>query len=119
MERKSDNATREMNNIYMASYMKDYIGENFNGRIIDIGTYGALVKTDNDIVGRVEIKDVLYGKYGYDKETGSLLDTKNDLSYKIGDKVEVTVKSANKEKGEIDFTLNEKLGEKKLVKKRN
>ncbi len=119
MERKSDGATREMNNIYMAGYMKEHIGEDFNGRIIDIGPYGALVKTENDIVGRVEIKDIQYGKYGYDKATGSLLDTKNGLDYKIGDKVKVTVKSASKDKGEIDFTLDEKLGEKKLVKKRN
>ena len=116
-EKEADRATQDINRIYMAQYMKNHIGEQFKGTIIDIGNYGVLVKTDNEVIGRVNYKDIRNGKYRLDKEGNFLFDQARGTEYYIGDDVEITVKDAIPEKRIIDFYLNGPLEKKKTLKK--
>ena len=118
MELQSDLATNEINKYYAAELMKEHLGETFEGRIIDLSPSGALVKTDTLTVGKVSPKDMLYGKYKYDKETGAVYDKEKNLAYHIGDRVELIAKDANPNKRTVDFTLVDKLDEKKKVLKK-
>ena len=116
MELRSDNATYETHKLYMAELMLNQIGEAKQGRIIDVSPSGLLIKTDDNIVGKVSLKDILYGKYRYVKETNSLVGKDDSDVYRLADKVEILVKDANKEKRTVDFSLVEKVKEKGLVK---
>jgi len=118
MEVQGDKATREMNKVYMAQYMKKHIGEMFEGRIMDIGSYGATVKTDSFVVGRVNTSDIIGGKYRFVKDNGTLTKKNEQDKYSIGDKVNLTVKTANPQKRIVDFYLDGPVEAKKKVKKR-
>jgi ribonuclease R len=116
MELRSDNATYETFRMYSAELAINQIGESNKGRIISLNPSGLLVKTDDNLVGKVNIKDILSGKYRYVKETNSLLGKDKSDAYHLADKVEIIIKDANKEKRTVDFSLVEKVKEKELVK---
>jgi exoribonuclease R len=119
MEIRADNATFEANKLNMSILAKEQIGESKTGRIIDISPSGILVKTDDQLVGKVSLNDVLYGKYKYYKETNSIEDKVKEQAYHLADRVEVLVKDGNKEKRTVDFSLVDKAEEKCLTLKRN
>ena len=117
-ERNADDASKEMLRIYMAEHMKPFIGESFRGTIIDEGSFGVAVKTDNEVIGRVAPKDIMFGKYRFNSEGYYYYDPKKQSEYHIGDDVNVTLKAVNDNLGTVDFTLvgqYEKPKEKKKV----
>ena len=120
MERKADEASKEMLRIYMAEHMKPFIGESFRGTIVDEGSFGLIVKTDNEIIGKVTPHNIMYGKYRFNSEGYYYYDPKTQCEYHIGDDVNVIVKAVNDNLGTIDYTLvgkYEKPKEKKKVHK--
>ena len=83
MERQADAAEEETLDLKMAEYIKDYIGESFNGQIIRMTPYGMDIKMENNIKGIVRPEDVSK--------------TKKDLDhkFKLGEKVCVLVKEVS------------------------
>ena len=120
MEVQGDKATREMNKKYMAQFMSKHIGEMCEGRIMDIGSYGATVKTSSFVVGKVNTSDIIGGKYRFVKDNGTLTSRNGQDKYSIGDKVLLTAKTAHPEKNIVDFYLDGPVEAKakKKVKKR-
>ena len=116
MELRSDNATYETYKMYAAELAIKEIGESKKGRIISLNPSGLLVKTDDNLVGKVNLKDILSGKYTYVKETNSFVGKDKIDTYHLADRVEILIKDANKEKRTVDFSLVEKEKEKELVK---
>ena len=109
MEIKADKASQEAVKMYMAQYMTSHIGGSFDGMIMDVTPSGLLVKTDNQIIGKVNIADIQTGKYRYNKASGSLINKQYDDKYSIGDKVKVLAKDANIHRRTIDFEVTEKI----------
>lgn len=105
MEKNSDNASRQMLRIYMAEYMKNHIGEEFIGKITDENPAGIIIKTDNDVIGKVSPKNIMFGKYKYNSEEYSFADSSLQSSYHIGDEVIIKVKDVNTNIGTIDYSL--------------
>ena len=102
--------------MYAAELAIKEIGESKKGRIISLNPSGLLVKTDDNLVGKVNLKDILSGKYTYVKETNSFVGKDKIDTYHLADRVEILIKDANKEKRTVDFSLVEKVKEKELVK---
>jgi ribonuclease R len=107
-ERSSVDCEREVDDMKMAEYMEQHIGETFKGMISSITSFGFFVELDNLIEGLVRITD-LNGFYDYNEENQMLVDEKTHNSYKLGDQVVVKVVRASKEEREIDFTIVRKL----------
>ena len=107
-ERSSIECEREVDDMKMAEYMEDHIGEEFTGMISTITNFGFFVELDNMIEGLVRITD-LNGYYNYLEESQILIDEKTHNMYKLGDKVVVKVVRASKEEKEIDFQIIKKL----------
>lgn len=115
MELNSDNATNEMNKIHMATLAKDQKGQSKEGMIYNIGPSGLIVKAEDEIKGKIGLKDILYGKNRYVKETNSINALGiDDEKYQLGDKVEVIVKDASIEKRTVDYELVGKVKTKTL-----
>ena len=107
-ERASVDCEREVDDMKMAEYMEQHIGETFKGMISTITSFGFFVELDNLIEGLVRITD-LNGFYDYNEENQMLVDEKSHNIYRLGDQVVVKVVRASKEEKEIDFQIVKKL----------
>ena len=108
-ERASIECEREVTNMKIAEYMEGHIGETFKGMISTVTNFGLFVELPNLIEGLIHIDDLTDDHYIYDEATFTLRGVKNKRGYRLGDTVEVILKSANKELKQVDFViLNEK-----------
>ncbi len=108
-ERASIDCEREVTNMKIAEYMEKHIGETFKGMISTVTNFGLFVELPNLIEGLIHIDDLTDDHYIYDEATFTLRGVKNKRGYRLGDNVEVILKSANKELKQVDFViLNEK-----------
>ena len=104
-ERDAIECEREVEDMKMAEYMMDHIGEEFEGMISGVQSFGMFVQLPNMIEGLVHISDMSGDYYNYDEATMSLVGQKNKKRYKLGDMVKVICKSASKEESFIDFEI--------------
>ncbi len=116
-ELSSDNAEKETVMMNMAAYMEDHLGEYRNGVIIDIDKCGILVKTTENIIGRVSFSQVCGGKYKFDSERRTLNCKSLNSTLKIGSYVRIKVIGASKEDRTVDFAIKENVNSKKKTKK--
>ncbi len=103
-ERASVDCEREVEDMKMAEYMESHIGEEFEGMISSVMSFGMFVELDNLIEGLVSVKD-MKGFFDYSEERMSLTNEKTKEKYTIGDRVIVRVIRASKEEKTIDFEI--------------
>ncbi len=108
-ERIAEKAERETDDIKMCEYMMDYIGEEFEGMISSVTSFGVFTELENTIEGltRMNLLDDDY--YYYDEENIQLVGERSGNTYRIGDKVVVRVERVDVDVREIDFYIVEKL----------
>ena len=106
-ERIAADCEREVDDMKMAEYMMDHIGEEYEGMITTVTNFGMFVELPNLVEGLVRIDDLIDDTYIYDEETFTLRGVNNKRGYRLGDKVRVIVKAANKEAKTIDFLIAE------------
>lgn len=93
---------RECENFYMAEYMKNHVGEEFDGFISGVSPSGVFVALDNTIEGMVSVTKLPLGDY--DVQHGVILTgAANGQVFTVGDKVKVKCVSVNVNGGFIDF----------------
>lgn len=108
-ERVAEKAERETDDIKMCEYMLDYVGEEFEGLISSVTSFGVFTELDNTVEGltRMNLLDDDY--YYYDEENMQLVGERTKNTYRIGDRVLVRVERVNVDLREIDFYIVEKL----------
>ncbi len=106
-ERIAADCEREVDDMKMAEYMMDHIGEEYEGMITTVTNFGMFVELPNLVEGLVRIDDLTDDTYIFDEETFTLRGVNNKRGYRLGDKVKVVVKAANKEAKTIDFLIAE------------
>lgn len=104
-ERMSVECEREVDDMKKAEYMMDHIGEEYEGIISGVMSFGMFVELDNLVEGLVRLEDLKDDYYTYDETTFSLIGNKNKRGYRLGDNVNVVVKAASKESKTVDFEL--------------
>lgn len=100
------NAERDCEKYYAAEYMKNHIGEQFEGTISGVINSGFFVELPNTVEGRVDIFTLPEGEYEV-RNGITLVETLSNTAYNMGDKVKVTLAAVNVGMGQIDFTLDE------------
>ena len=73
-------------------YYGFYIGEEFEGVVSSVMSFGMFIELPNKIEGLVRIDDLKDDFYTYDETTFSLRGNKNKRGYRLGDEVKVIVK---------------------------
>ena len=106
-ERIAADCEREVDDMKMAEYMMDHIGEEYEGMITTVTNFGMFVELPNLVEGLVRIDDLTDDTYIFDEETFALRGVNNKRGYRLGDKVKIVVKAANKEAKTIDFLIAE------------
>ena len=107
-ERASVDCEREVEDMKMAEYMEKHIGEQFEGMISSITSFGMFIELDNLIEGLVPLKD-LPDFFHFDEEHLTLTGEKTGVKYSIGERVVVKVVRASKQDQTIDFEIVRKV----------
>lgn len=107
-ERASVDCEREVEDMKMAEYMEDHIGEEYEGMISSVTSFGMFIELDNLIEGLVPVRD-MKDFFHYDEEHMTLTGERSHVKYTIGERVLVKVVRASKEEKTIDFEIIRKL----------
>ena len=106
MEQTAQNAERESIKYKMVEFMADKLGEEYDGHISGIQSYGIYVEIDeNHCEGMVPMRDLKGDYYEFDEAHYCLIGRRHHTKYQLGDPVRIKVARANIEKRQLDFTL--------------
>ena len=114
-ERDAIECEYEVNDMKMAQYMENHIGETYIGTISSVTNFGIFVTLENTIEGLVRLGDMKDDYYEYDSSSMTLIGRHTKNTYRLGDKVKVKCINASKQKKEIDFIIPSK-NNKNMVK---
>lgn len=104
-ERQAIDIEREVDDMKMAEYMSYHIGEEYEGLISSVTSFGFFVELPNTIEGLVHMTDLTDDYYIFDEKTLTLTGERTKKQFKISDKVKVRVARCSKEEKTIDFEL--------------
>jgi ribonuclease R len=105
-ERVAMEAEREILDRYRVRFMKDKLGEVFEGVISGVTAFGFFVELKEIFVeGLVRITGLPDDYYRYDEKRYCLTGERTHKTFKIGDRVRVRVERVDSERRQIDFGL--------------
>ena len=94
---------RESEDIKKAEYMENRIGEEYEGIISSVTSFGIFVELENTVEGLIRFDDLGDEYFIYDEERKRLIGEQTKTTYKIGDKIKIRVKDASKLLRTVDF----------------
>ncbi|MDX9707617.1 MAG: ribonuclease R, partial [Azospira sp.] len=105
-ERRADEATRDVDNWLKCYYMKERIGEEFDGTIAAVVPFGVFVALDSVYVeGLVHVSELGEDYFQFDNVKHQMLGERSGRRYRLGDRLRVKLVKADLETGRIDFVL--------------
>lgn len=104
-ERKADDAERDADDLFKAKFMKDKIGQVFEGKISGVSSFGIFVQLENTVEGLIKIESLPADDYMFDEKKFVLKGRKRRFS--IGQSLKVKVIASNLETRKIEFLLVE------------
>jgi ribonuclease R len=108
-ERVAMEAEREILNRYRVRFMKDKIGEEFEGVISGVTAFGFFVELKDIFVeGLVRMTSLHDDYYQFHEKRYCLVGERTHKTYRIGDEVRVRVDRVDVERRHIDFGMIEK-----------
>ena len=108
MERRADEAEREVDKLKKAEYMHDHLGEIFEGVISSVTSWGFYVELPNTVEGLVHISKLEGDFYTYHEGQNMIMGEQHGKRFVLGQKVTVCVDSADLSIRAVDFSLVEK-----------
>lgn len=106
-ERIAQQAEREVDDLKKAEYMQDRIGEEFEGIISSVTSFGMFVELPNTIEGLVHITAMDDDYYVFDESHLLLMGERTKKVYRLGDSVKVKCSRVDIPNREIFFDLLE------------
>lgn len=103
MERRADEAEREVEKLKKAEYMKQFIGEVFEGVISGLTTWGIYVELPNTVEGMIRVTNLPGDYFYYDEENYVMIGEHTRKTYKLGERILVEVDSVDRILKTIDF----------------
>lgn len=104
-EKIATQVEREAEDIKKAEYMESRIGEEYEGIVSSITSFGMFVELESTVEGLIRFDKMGDEYYIYDEDRKRLIGEKTNKVYKIGDKVKIRVIAANKLLRQIDFEI--------------
>ncbi len=104
-EKIATKVEREAEDLKKAEYMEKRIGEEYEGIVSSVTSFGIFVELENTVEGLIRFEDLGDEYFIYDEERKRLIGERSNKTYKIGDKVTIKVKRASKLLRQIDFEL--------------
>lgn len=106
MEQLAANAERSSIRYKQVEFMRDRLGEVYDGVITGVTEWGLYVElADNMCEGLVPIRDLADDYYDLDEKNYCLIGRRHGNKYTLGDKVKVQVARADLDRKQLDFAL--------------
>jgi ribonuclease R len=124
-ERSAMEAERAANKYKQVEYMKEFLGDEFEGVISGVASFGFWVETiEHKCEGLVSINSLMeYDEFRHIESDYSLVGMRSGRRFAMGDKVRIKVVAANLTKRQLDYewviaaSLKEEQGEARAPKK--
>lgn len=104
-EKEATKVEREAEKLKKAEFMESHIGEEFEGIVSSVTSFGMFVELESTVEGLVRFCDMGNEYFEYDENNKILIGENTGKTYKVGDRVNIKVKNASKELRQIDFEL--------------
>ena len=105
-ERRAMEAEREAVAMYRAYLMRDQVGEQFEGTVSAVTSFGAFVEIDEPYVeGLIKLDSLGDEPWSYDEVHMRLSGTRTGRSIELGDRVKVEINNVSVVRRRIDFLL--------------
>ena len=107
MERVAADAENESQDVKVAEYMGDRVGQEYAGTVVGVAAFGLFVQLDDIGVSGLLHVGELGGWCAYSEEDERIVDRDSGRSWRLGTRVEVRVRSVNVMLGRVDFSLSD------------
>ena len=105
-ERRAMEAEREVVDLYRAHFMRDRIGEEFEGTIGGVTSFGLFVSIDSPFVeGLVRTETMRDDRYHFEEHRLRLVGTLSGRSFSLGQRVKVRIDAVSVPRRKIDLSL--------------
>ncbi len=119
-ERTAEEAERDIIKLRQTQYMADRVGEEFDGIISGVTSFGFFVELNEPAVeGLVRITSIHDDYYIYKEEEHSLTGERTGKRFRLGDRVSIRVASVLLDRRQIDFEWIDKKSKRKKVSGKN
>lgn len=105
LERRADDAEREVEKMKKAEYMEQFVGETFEGVISGVTSWGMYVELPNTIEGMIRVADIPGDYYFFEEEHYQMVGEHTHKIFKLGQKIKVTVSAVDKILRNVDFVI--------------
>ena len=104
-ERSAMEAERASNKYKQVEYMQQFVGDDFDGIISGVSTFGFWVETaEHKCEGLVSVRDLSdFDDFRHDEENYALVGLRTKKAFRMGDKIKIKVVSANLTKRQLDY----------------
>lgn len=116
-ERRAIEIERETLDLKAVEFMQRFIGQNFDGVIESVTSFGFFVELDNGVDGLVRAADLKNDYYAFVEREFALIGTRTGKSYRIGDNVRVKLVAANIKLRQLSFELVSDVANRDLIAK--
>jgi ribonuclease R len=107
-ERRAMAAERDSNDRYIAAYMSDRIGAQFDGRISGVTRFGLFVRlSETGADGLIPVRSLGREFFQHDERAHALVGDRTGITYRLGTKVTVRLEEAAPLTGGLRFHLVE------------
>lgn len=104
-ERAAEEAERDVEDLKKAEYMKERIGEEYEGIISNVTSFGMFIELENTVEGLVRISNIDDDYYTYDEKHHSMIGERSKRTFRIGDVLKIRVDKVDIANKNIDFVL--------------
>ena len=105
-ERKSIDAERESNKFFQVKFLKDKVGEIYDGTVSGLADFGLFVRIDeNYCEGMVNMQSLPDDNYYFDADKFCIIGRRHKSEFNFGDKVKVQIVGVNTFKKQIDLEI--------------
>lgn len=102
-EQAADNCERDIDKLYIAAYMKQFIGEEFDAEVSGVQAFGVFAALENGCEGLIRIELLAGDYYQYDEQHMALVGRHTGKRFTIGTPIRVKLIAASETTGQIDF----------------
>lgn len=102
-EQAADNCERDIDKLFIAAYMKQFIGEEFDAEISGVQSFGIFVALANGCEGLIRAELMTGDFYQYDEEHMAMVGRRTGKRFTIGTPLRVKLLAASEVTGQIDF----------------
>ena len=108
MERRADEAERQLLQWKKVRFMADKVGDEFDGYVTGVAPYGLFVELiEHFVEGRVHVSSMADDFYRFVEQQHALFGENTKKTYRLGDRVRVQVIRVDQELRQVDLGLAE------------